>query len=302
MHILLLFLDGIGLGDDDPQYNPFVAAHTPTLRALANGYAWTRHTGFQVSARALFIPTDAQLGVLGRPQSGSSQAAILTGRNVPALIGEHYGPKPNAAIRQLLDEDNFFIRLRRQGRRAALLDAYPPDLLARIARGKTLPSSIQQAAIVGGAGLFSLDDLQAGRALTPEWTGEEWRQHLKLDSPLYSPQEAGHKLAELARGHDFAMHSHWMTDYVGHRGDMAAAVRLLERFDGVLAGLLEAWDDAEGLVIVTSDHGNMEHMGQRNHTENLVPTLVIGQARAAFADLRDLTDFVPRMAQLLGLE
>jgi len=303
MHILLLFLDGIGLGDDDPQHNPFVVADTPTLRALANGQSWTRHTGFQASARALFIPTDAQLGIPGRPQSGSSQAAILTGHNVPSMIGEHYGPKPNAAIRQLLDEDNFFIRLRQQGRRAALLDAYPPDLLARIARGKTLPSSIQQAAIAGGAGLLGLDDLRAGRALTPEWTGEEWQQHLKLlDAPLYSPQDAGHKLAALARGYDFAMHSHWMTDYVGHRGDMAAGVRLLERFDGVLAGLLEAWDDSEGLVIVTSDHGNMERIGQRNHTENLVPTLVIGQARQIFAGMRALTDLVPLMAQLLGLE
>ncbi|MCS6834605.1 MAG: alkaline phosphatase family protein [Anaerolineae bacterium] len=302
MRVLLLFLDGIGLGDDDPQHNPFIAAHTPTLCALANGRPWTRSAGFQVSARALFIPTDAQLGVPGRPQSGSSQAAILTGQNVPALIGEHYGPKPNAAIRQLLNEDNLFVRLRRRGQRAVLLDAYPPDLLARIARGKTLPSSIQQAAMASGQRLFSLDDLRAGRALTPEWTGEEWRQHLKLDCPLYSPQEAGRKLAELARSYDFAMHSHWMTDYVGHRGDMEAAVRLLERFDGVLAGLLEVWDDSQGVVIVTSDHGNVEHIGQRNHTENLVPTLVVGQARQAFADLRALTDFVPRIAQLLGLE
>ena len=302
MHILLLFLDGIGLGDDDPRHNPFVVAHTPTLRALANGQPWIRETGFQDSGLAFFIPTDAQLGIPGRPQSGSSQASILTGQNVPALIGEHYGPKPNAAIRQLLDEDNLFLRLRRQGRRATLLDAHPPDLLARMARGKTLPSSIQQAAIASGQRLFNLDDLRAGRALTPEWTGEEWQQQLKLDSPLYTAHEAGRKLAELARNHDFAMHSHWMTDYVGHRGDMTAAVRLLERFDGVLAGLLEAWDDSRGVVIVTSDHGNIEHIGQRNHTENLVPTLVVGQARQAFADLRDLTDFVPRIARLLGLE
>jgi hypothetical protein len=187
------------------------------------------------------------------------------------------------------------------GRRAALLDGYPPGLLAQIARGKTLPSSIQYAALAAGQSLFTHDDVKAQRALTAEWTGSAWREHLKLlDTPLYTPAEAGRLLVTLARQYDFAMHSHWMTDYVGHRGPFAAAVQLLETFDGVMAGVLEAWDDEEGLVIVTSDHGNMEHIGDRHHTENDVPTLIIGAAREAFAaGFGRLTDIAPRILQLL---
>lgn len=94
-HVLFLFVDGIGLGDNNLSINPFAVANLPTLHRLSNGHRWLRDTGKQLSDCAAFVPTDPRLGVAGRPQSGSSQAVILTGLNVPALIGEHYGPKPN---------------------------------------------------------------------------------------------------------------------------------------------------------------------------------------------------------------
>ncbi len=301
MRVLFLFLDGIGLGEDDPAINPFAVAKMPTLLSLSNGRRWLRGIGEQHSERAIFLPTDAQLGIPGRPQSGTSQAAILTGLNVPQIVGRHYGPKPNEETRAILDRENLFKTLREAGKRAALLDAYPPRLLDDIERGKTLPSSIQYAARASGQRLFTIDDLNARRAITAEWTGRPWHEYLKLtNTPLYSPREAGHLLVELAQAYELAFHSHWMTDYFGHRGPFEAAVEVLETFDEVLAGVLEKWDDDRGMVIVTSDHGNMEHIGDRKHTENKVPTLLIGKRREAFADGFDsLLDFTPRILQLL---
>lgn len=301
MRILLIFVDGIGLGDDDPAVNPFAVAHMPTLTALTNGQRWLRGIGRQVSQRAIFVPTDPRLGVPGRPQSGTNHAVILTGRNVPQLIGRHYGPKPDAATRALLAQDNLFKRLRDAGKQAALIVGYPDGLLASMARGKTLPSGIQQAALSAGQVLFTIDDLQAGRALTAEWTGHALREHIKDDRiPTLTPFEAGRQLVALAGHYDFALHSHWMTDYVGHRGQLAQGVDLLETLDGVMAGVLEAWDDDAGLVILTSDHGNMEHIGDRRHTENDVPTLIIGADKAAFADgFASLLDITPRILQRL---
>jgi bisphosphoglycerate-independent phosphoglycerate mutase (AlkP superfamily) len=87
---------------------------------------------------------------------------------------------------------------------------------------------------------------------------------------------------------------------VGHRGTIADGVRMLELFDAVMAGVVTAWDDAEGLVIVTSDHGNMEDLSHTKHTENDVPTLIIGREHAHFAEgLHTLADLVPQMAQYL---
>jgi 2,3-bisphosphoglycerate-independent phosphoglycerate mutase len=301
-HVLLIFLDGIGLGEDDPAANPFAAAHTPTLNALASGQRWLRAAPRVDNGRALFIPTDPRLGVPGRPQSATGQATILTGRNIPAEIGQHYGPRPNAAIRAILNEDNLFKRIVARDGAAALINAYPPRFHELIARGKRLPSSIQQSALTAGLRLFTVDDIYAGTAMSPDWTGEGWRSELGYeDTPVYGRAEAGARLAELARQRDFTFFSNWVTDVIGHRGPMERGVAMLELFDEVLAGLLDAWDDDRGLVVITSDHGNMEDLGTRHHTENDVPTVVIGRTRHAFANgLHDLTGITPGIRRVLA--
>lgn len=303
-HILLIFLDGIGLGDDDPSTNPFAAASTPTLNQLANGHRWLRGVGKQTSARAIFIPTDPRMGVPGKPQSASGQAAILTGRNVPQLIGEHYGPRPNPPIRALLAEDNFFKQVIAHGMSAALIEAYPPRFHESINSGKRLRSSYQQALHEAGLPLFGEESIYSGDALAVDWTGEGWRSHLGYtDTPIYTPEEAGQRMVEISRRYQFAFFSHWMTDTIGHRGTVEDGARVLEMFDHVMAGALSTWDDAEGLMIITSDHGNMEDMNHGKHTENDVPTVVIGEGKEAFAEgLTTLADLVPHMAAYLFAE
>src|SRR5579859_3740891 len=298
MRVLVIFLDGVGLGADDPAINPLAAAHTPMLWALAGGKKWLRDTPPTRSERAWFLPTDAQFGVPGRPQSGSNQAAILTGRNVPAEIGEHYGPKPNPPIRGILAQsDNLFARVRALGKSAALLDAYPPRLFESIARGKTLRSSIQEAAYLAGVPMRGVDDLRRGEAFSVDWTGEGWRSALGFsDTPVYSRIEAGERFGQIASQYDFSFFSHWVTDEIGHRGPLERGVAILELFDEVMAGVLNVWDDNAGLIVITSDHGNLEDLSTRHHTENLVPTVVIGAARDAFAmDFHALTDIAPHV-------
>ena len=301
MHILMIFLDGIGLGEDDPNVNPFASAKMPTLTALTNGHRWLKETGRQESERAIFIPTDPRLGVPGRPQSATGQAAILTGRNIPQLIGEHYGPKPNPPVREILAEDNFFKQVVAHGLTGALIEAYPPRFHQAVNRGKILRSSYQQAVHEAGLPLFTEKEIYSGDALAVDWIGEGWRSELGYtDTPIYTPREAGIRMVEISRQYDFAFFSHWLTDLIGHRGPVEEGVKVLELFDSVMAGALEAWDDSEGLMIVTSDHGNLENISIRNHTENDVPTLIIGKEKTAFAEgLNDLTDFVPQMANLL---
>ena len=301
MHILVLFLDGIGLGDNDPEKNPFAVANMPTVHQLTNGKRWLAKTGKQESERALFIPTDPRLGIAGRPQSGTGQASILTGLNVPQIIGRHYGPKPEAQTREIIRKHSYFKSVIKRGKTANLLTAYPQGLLNNFERGKTLRSSIQQAAFETGQPHFSVDDVINKRALTAEWTTKAWQRYLKIDGvPDYSAREAGQLLAKLSRNYDFAFHSHWFTDRVGHRGPFEQGVELLETFDQVLAGVLDEWEDDEGLVIVISDHGNMEDLSVRHHTENDVPTLIIGDQKAKFAqDFSALTDLVPAFDRIL---
>lgn len=302
MHILLFFLDGVGLGDDDPERNAFARADLPTLYALTDGKPWLRDLPRGDNGRALFVPTDARLGVPGIPQSATGQAAIMTGRNVPRIIEGHYGPKPDARISAVIRRDSLVRRLSQYGRQASFLNAYPAAYLERIAQGTRLRSANQLAMHVGGAPMLGPEALYRGEAISADFTGQAWRTLLGYsDAPIITAFEAGQRMARLARQADFTLFDHWLTDYVGHRCEMGRAVEVLEQLDEVVAGLLSEWDDSEGLILITSDHGNLEDCTARRHTQNQVPTLIIGDAREEIgAGLGDLTDFAKPVLRLLN--
>lgn len=300
--VLFIFLDGVGLGADNPAVNPLAAADLPALTGLLGGRRLLADTPRLETDRVLFIPADANLGVDGPPQSATGQAAILTGRNAPREIGRHWGPKPNAAVAELITRATWLHRLRAAGRRAALLSAYPPRYFEAIASGRRNYSAVPLAFTQAGYPLMTADDLRAGRAFSVDFTGEGWRTELGLtDAPAYTPRAAGRRLAEAARAYHFAFFEHWLTDHFGHRGTLADGIRVLETIDAVLGGVLEAWDETTGLILLTSDHGNLEDLSQRHHTRNAVPALIIGRERAAFADLTDLTGFGPAILKTLGV-
>ncbi|GAB4581567.1 MAG: metalloenzyme [Anaerolineales bacterium] len=304
MHFLFLFLDGVGLGKDDPAINPFSKAALPNLNTLLNGQPFTVNAAPLVNGRATLHAWDARLGIPGLPQSASGQATLLTGKNVPRLIGEHYGPKPNPPIAEILRGETVFTLLKKQGFSTALLGAYPPGYFQVIQSGKRMFSAIPMAAHHAGVRLMTKEDLFAGRALSAEFTGHGWREHLGFpDTPLLEPDEAGHLLASLAMGYDFSFFEFWLSDYAGHKQEMGQAVQILENFDAVLGGLLDAWQDDEGLVLLTSDHGNLEDLSTRKHTMNPVPGLVIGapRLRARFLEgIEDLAGVTPAILRMFA--
>jgi bisphosphoglycerate-independent phosphoglycerate mutase (AlkP superfamily) len=122
------------------------------------------------------------------------------------------------------------------------------------------------------------------------------------EAPVLTPSAAGRKLAELSQQYDFSLFEYWSTDYAGHKQDMTWAVQQLEMFDGVLGGLVKSWGNAKGLILITSDHGNMEDLSTRRHTDARVPAILVGSASARkhFAsNLVDLTGIAPDIYTLL---
>jgi bisphosphoglycerate-independent phosphoglycerate mutase (AlkP superfamily) len=90
------------------------------------------------------------------------------------------------------------------------------------------------------------------------------------------------------------------TDLAGH-GRVADPIGVVERLDRFLGGLLAGTDLAETLVVLTSDHGNLEDERTGGHTLNPVPGLLVGAERGTMAArLRDLTDVVPATLDVLG--
>lgn len=299
MKFLLLFLDGVGLGPDDPAINPFACARMPHLQTLLEGKRLVLG-GKVETKRATLVSLDACLGVDGLPQSATGQAALLTGQNVPEILGYHHGPRPNSDIARFLKDGSLLTTLVDRGCDVAFVNAFPPQYFETTSSGRRVRGAIPQAVRAAGIPLKTADDLRAGRALSADFTGKAWRDRLGFeDTPVLEPQEAGERLAALTGQHDFTLFEFWLSDYIGHSRNMDAACSMLDTFDQVLGGLLDAWNEDQGLILLTSDHGNLEDVSTRRHTINCVPGLIIGppQYRHPFsASLCDLTDIAPAIA------
>lgn len=301
--VLFLFLDGVGLGDDDPKQNPFSTARLPTLEALLDDRRLIASSAPYEGSKATLLTVDARMGVDGRPQSATGQATILTGKNVSALIGSHYGPKPNPPITEILEEYNLFSEVKRRGGEAGLLNAYPPRYFESIYSRRRIYSAIPHAVHAAGLELMTAEDLQAKRALSADFTGAGWAAQPDFPpAPIYFPAEAGALLAQLSLNYHLAWFDFWPTDYAGHRGTLAQGISLLETFDAVLSGLIEAWNDRQDLIVITSDHGNLEDLNQKGHTDNPVPALLIGPntLRREFSkQVNDLSDIAPSVLRVI---
>ena len=301
MTVLFMFLDGVGLGVNDPLINPFAAAELPNLQKLLGGEKMLAATARYDGPGASLLALDACLGVSGLPQSATGQAVLLTGRNVPAEIGYHYGPKPDKSTAAHLQDGGIFGELTRSGKAAALVNAYPPGYFQGIESGRRIFSSIPLAVTKSGLPLFTLDDLLNGRAISADFTSAGWSERMNMpEVPVMQLAVAGASLASLARKYDFAFFEYWLTDYAGHGQDMPEALHLLEQFDVVLGGLIEAWNPAD-LLLITSDHGNLEDLSTRRHTANPVPLLLVGSPdlRAHFDDVTDLSGVAPAILKTI---
>ncbi len=304
MKILFIFMDGVGLGEDNAQINPFSRAELQTLSKLLDGRRLLASSAPCHTPRATLIALDPCLGVKGMPQSATGQTTLLTGKNLPAELGYHYGPKPNATLREYLTNGNLLSQLVGMGKRVSFLNAYPPGYFHGIDSGKRLRAAFSFAATCAGIKLRDHEDLFRGEALSADFTGEGWRNHLQMiDTPLLTPYQAGVRLHRLASQYDFSLFEYWLSDYVGHRQDMEMACKILEEFDQVLQGLLDSWKPDEGLILITSDHGNLEDLSTRRHTINPVPALCIGDPRARqmfCQNLYDLTGIAPAILRMFS--
>jgi hypothetical protein len=297
--VLLLFVDGVGLGPDDPAVNPFAAARTPALDALL-GRRLTQVAAPVHGPRGLLVPLDATLGVAGLPQSATGQTALLTGINAAQAVGRHVTAYPTAQLRALLAEHNLFAKGLGLGRRVTLANAYTPEYFRAVDAGRLRHAAITYAALSAAVALRTVDDLRAGRALFHDLTNDRPRAW-GYDLPLITPYDAGVNLAGLAMAHELTVFEFFLTDLAAH-GRIALDPRLVvESLDGLLAGVVARADPRELLVLLVSDHGNVEDTRQAGHTRNPVPALLVGDGREAVgAELTAITDVTPAICRWLA--
>ena len=293
--ILLIFVDGVGVGSREPAVNPFARVSTPTiLGRFADEIDGVVRVG--ADRPVWFRAVDATLDVPGLPQSATGQAALLTGFNVPAALGEHRSGVPGPQVRRIIEERSLFRSLNECGKTTTFANAYTQQFFTA-PRPRLSASTV--AALAGGVSLRTVDDLAAGRAVFHDWTSGLLRSR-GHDLPLRTAAAAASTLAALAAEHDFTLYEHFLTDLAGHRGTEEDRLAAAAGIEELLAETAAAVHGTDTLLLAVSDHGNLEDGTTSRHTLAPVPLIGCGPgAQELLARVSRLDELAPAILDSL---
>lgn len=288
--VLFIFIDGLGIGPRDSHSNPLTQFEPSVLRLFSD-------RSDPLPRNGVTLATDATMGVPGIPQSATGQTALFTGKNASRMIGRHLQGFPNQKLRQIIADHSLFKRLKQNGSRVTFANAYSPAFFEQRPRWVSATTAMCQSSKTP---LRGFDELLAGRSLYMDFTNRMLRDN-GYQVPLRTPAEAGQLLARLSQDFELCLYEYFLTDWIGHRGSLEEAARLLEELDLFLKAVIEAMPLERVSLIVTSDHGNIENMRTRRHTLNPVPTMVWGELVAGFRGARkpSLFDIAPAVRGFL---
>ena len=125
MAVLLLFIDGIGIGNFDPEINPFARYPTPFFSMFKD------RDSDGIPMNGILVPTDPSMGIKGLPQSATGQTALFTGVNASQIIGHHISGFPTPTLRRILKEKSIFLQLEQLNKIGTFANALSQQYLNR---------------------------------------------------------------------------------------------------------------------------------------------------------------------------
>ena len=299
LHVVLLFFDGVGIGKKDADINPFFRARMPTLTALCGGELPFLPFKKKSTDQAEVLAINATLGVAGLPQSGTGQTAMFTGVNGAKKFGRHFGPYPPSILRQVIAEKNIFYRLKAEGKSVVFTNAFPKRFFDYTESGTRRLTATTLSCHLAGVRLLTAQDLQRDEGISADFIRTQWPELGHPEIKLITPETAGKHLAHIAVRYNFTLFEYWLTDHAGHSQKMSFAVEVLERLDEFLSGFLQSFDPSNTILMIVSDHGNIEDLSTKSHTRNRVPCILAGKHCHQIAKrIKNLTHITPAIVRL----
>jgi hypothetical protein len=284
--LIFLFLDGVGIGRLEPE-NPFFSGRADWLPFFDPGPDLPDGTPVKAIA--------CDLGIGGVPQSATGQTALFTGVSGTALAERHKNGFPDRQLRQIIVRHNIFRKLKELDVRGKFINAYPlfADTFTnghvrieedgRFHFASDFPNPFRKMIsvttcmlIAGGERPGGEDDIAAGRALYQDYSNASLiPRGLRL--PEYSPEEAAEIIHRISREFDFILYEYFQTDLYAHRRTPDECRKLVSGLNRLVGALVSRLDRRRETLVITSDHGNLEDLSFRHHTQNRVPLIAWGR-------------------------
>jgi hypothetical protein len=270
--LLLFFIDGIGLGEDDQEINPIRTLFSP----LMDGEHLIRCDSPRYFSSGVLIPTDPKLGVAGIPQSATGQTTIFTGVNAQALIGYHLTGFPDEQLMKIIEERSLMKKLVGSGIRATSANLYSQGFFEERRKSKINLFPVSTLTIqASGVGFRDWKDYVAGKAVYADITNERIRSR-GYDIDLIEPEEAAENMLNILSDFDFVFFEYFITDLYGHKWDKEKLHHCVEVINRFTSQIWSKADRHSTAILILSDHGNAEDM-RAGHTDNMVPTVLFSE-------------------------
>ena len=278
----MLLVDGLGIGPEDAALNPVHGGACPAIERLIREQA---------------VPVDTTMAVSGLPQSATGQTALLTGVNAAEIMGRHVEAFPGPRLKEVIRGHNVYDKLQARGYRSTFANAYYLDDVREVA-ARRIQSVTTVAALQAFGAVRTQSAMVANQAVYHDLTRACLRER-GYEGPLVTPEDAAQHLIGIAREYDFTLFEYFQTDRMAHKGTAEQVATVLRDLDRLVAGLLAGQDPSEELLVLTSDHGNIEDNRVTQHTLNPVPLIAVGLgAESLRRQVRAITDVVPALLTL----
>lgn len=301
-NILLIFLDGVGIGEEDYEFNPFFKYEFKTFKNIF-GEVPSLHKQVLRNSDVILFPTDARLGVDGLPQSGTGQTSIFCGVNAPEIINQHFGPFPYSTLIPIIIEQNIFKYFSDKNKKVFFANAYPKVFFDYLNSGKKRLSVTQWCVKCNEMKFNNVNDVINGNALTPEITNHRWNEKLNYDLPLFDGKVAARKLLNISTENKLTVYEYFLTDHFGHRrikDEMEFNLKILDDF---LFTILTEYNKTTTSIVICSDHGNIENLSIKTHTLNPALTIVASKhCEKFYEEVKDISQIKNGIINILDKE
>lgn len=294
--VLMVFLDGVGIGKKDFKYNPFFRYGFNTFEKMFEAIPSLENPVIKKNKLFLF-PANATLGVTGLPQSGTGQVALFCGFNAPKFAGKHFGPFPFSTTVPILLKENILLHYKKNGG-SYFANAYPNIFFNYIKSGKSRLSTTMLTCKSADIRFNNASDVRNAKALTAELTNERWNRKLGYNLPTIKPKTAARRLLRIAYKNRFTLYEYYLTDHLGHWRLASEFDKLYSELDQFLFTLLDEIDKNKATLIICSDHGNLEDLSVKTHTLNPSLTIAAGKNSEAISNsVKNITDIKPAIVK-----
>jgi len=234
------------------------------------------------------------MGVPGLPQSATGHTTLYTGINTPKLLGKHLTGFPNKELRQLLHKHSLFVRLVNIGYKCKFINAFRPIFFTTPEIFSNLPmSATTEMNKYAGYEFSNFHDIQHEKALYHDYSNDENRKK-GFDLPYFSADKAGEILVRESDNYDLILYEYFLTDFAGHAQNLNRSIEEIRKVENLILAVLTHMNSENTILVVVSDHGNIEDVRTKSHTTNPAFLGIWDKTTLkSYTDFKSLQDIFP---------